>query len=151
MRNQILVGSFEWNWSPTKQQQARFAEIAGRPPKIEENGKLCWGERNLEWTIEEFLSMGATFSITGAKPYSRPIEEVDLGKLRAPDAPAPLNQRCNVVVAGTSVLEINDVTLHTDCCTDALKVALNEGWRILAICVQPDQRRPDYILGRVAK
>lgn len=27
-------------------------------------------------------------------------------------------------------------------------VELDAGWRILAVCPQPDQRRPDYILGR---
>lgn len=25
---------------------------------------------------------------------------------------------------------------------------LNNGWRIIAVCIQPDGRRPDYVLGR---
>lgn len=38
--------------------------------------------------------------------------------------------------------------LLEDACTDQLQGALNSGWRIISACPQPDQRRPDYILGR---
>ena len=33
-------------------------------------------------------------------------------------------------------------------CIKCSKV-ISEGWRILAICPQPNQRRPDYIMGRL--
>ena len=39
-------------------------------------------------------------------------------------------------------------SMKEDVCTDVLQQELNNGWRIIAICVQADQRRPDYILGR---
>jgi hypothetical protein len=58
------------------------------------------------------------------------------------------NTRCNVAVAGLGLLTVDEVTNENDCCTDHLQSLLSEGWRILAVCVQPDQRRPDYILGR---
>lgn len=32
--------------------------------------------------------------------------------------------------------------------TDVLQEQIAKGWRIIAACPQPDQRRPDYILGR---
>lgn len=59
-----------------------------------------------------------------------------------------VNERVSVAVAGLGLLTVNDVTMHRDLCTDALQQELDRGWRILAVCVQPDQRRPDYILGR---
>lgn len=59
-----------------------------------------------------------------------------------------VNQRCNVAVAGLGLLTIDDVEVREDFCTDELQAKLNEGWRIIAVCVQPDQRRPDYVLGR---
>jgi len=59
-----------------------------------------------------------------------------------------VNERCHVAVAGLGLLTVDEVENHDDLCTDLLQRKLNEGWRILAVCVQPDQRRPDYILGR---
>lgn len=58
------------------------------------------------------------------------------------------NQRVEVHTPGNALALFNDIMLAEDCCTDALQNSLNEGWRIIAVCPQPDQRRPDYILGR---
>lgn len=58
------------------------------------------------------------------------------------------NERVNVHVPGLGLLLIDDVKLMKDACTDHLAEAIDAGWRILAICPQPDQRRPDYIMGR---
>jgi len=58
------------------------------------------------------------------------------------------NQKCNVHVGGGLLVTFNDLKLKEDMCTDELQVELNNGWRIIAICVQPNQRRPDYVLGR---
>ncbi len=58
------------------------------------------------------------------------------------------NQKVSVHVGGGLIVTYNDLCLKEDCCTDALQAELNNGWRIIAVCVQPDQRRPDYILGR---
>lgn len=49
---------------------------------------------------------------------------------------------------GHSLAMFNAVMLMSDACSDALQDNLNQGWRILAVCPQPDQRRPGYILGR---
>lgn len=59
------------------------------------------------------------------------------------------NERVQVVVPGLGLMLINKVTVLTDYCTDGLQGFLVDGWRILAICPQPNQRRPDYVLGRV--
>lgn len=59
-----------------------------------------------------------------------------------------INQKVNVAVPGFGLMSITEVTNCNDMCTDALQEMMKEGWKILAICVQPDQRRPDYILGR---
>jgi len=58
------------------------------------------------------------------------------------------NEKCNVHVGGGLIVTFNDLKLCEDACTDHLQRELNHGWRIVACCVQPDQRRPDYILGR---
>ena len=58
-----------------------------------------------------------------------------------------LNERCSVHVPNLGLLQIASVELLQDCCTDDLQSHLERGWRILAVCVQPNQRRPDYIIG----
>lgn len=58
------------------------------------------------------------------------------------------NQKVNVHVGGGLIVTYNDLKLMEDTCTDQLQNELNDGWRIIAVCVQPDQRRPDYVLGR---
>jgi len=59
-----------------------------------------------------------------------------------------LNQKCDVHVGGGLLLTINETLLLEDACTDRLQTELNSGWRIIAVSVQADCRRPDYILGR---
>jgi len=58
------------------------------------------------------------------------------------------NKRVEVHVPGNSLLKINEVDFLKDACTDELNKLIDEGWRIVAVCPQPDQRRPDYIIGR---
>lgn len=58
------------------------------------------------------------------------------------------NDRCEVHVPGLGLLSINRTMLLEDSCTDRLQDAIADGWRIIAACPQPDQRRPDYILGK---
>lgn len=58
------------------------------------------------------------------------------------------NDRCSVHVPGLGLLIMNELHVERDSCTDRIQERLDEGWRIVAVCPQPDQRRPDYILGR---
>lgn len=58
------------------------------------------------------------------------------------------NSKCEVAMPGQALAMYNDTQLLTDGCTDALQNELTAGWRIIAACPQPNQRRPDYILGR---
>lgn len=58
------------------------------------------------------------------------------------------NQKCNVHSGNIALQEYNQMLLLEDPCTDMVQRHLNDGWRIIAVCVQPDQRRPDYVLGK---
>lgn len=50
-------------------------------------------------------------------------------------------------IVGNHLMQVNDLMLCEDYCTDALQVKLDDGWRIIAVCPQ-EARRPDYVLGR---
>lgn len=64
---------------------------------------------------------------------------------------AGLNKRTGSQQPGEGLLVITETMLLEDSCTDSLQGYLSEGWRIVAVQPQPDQRRPDYILGRPAQ
>jgi hypothetical protein len=76
------------------------------------------------------------------------VEKLLTAAERMNEAGQSFNAKCQVNVPGLGLLSINEVTWEEDFCTERLQDKLEEGWRILAICPQPDQRRPDYILGR---
>lgn len=57
------------------------------------------------------------------------------------------NEKTSSEQPGPNLLSVNETMLMEDACTDELQENLNNGWRILAVCPQP-QRRPDYVLGR---
>lgn len=57
------------------------------------------------------------------------------------------NEKTSSEQPGPSLLNVDETLLMEDACTNALQENLDNGWRILAVCPQP-QRRPDYILGR---
>lgn len=59
-----------------------------------------------------------------------------------------MNERCRQEQPGLGLTSITETLLMEDACTDVLQDALANGWRIIAVQPQPDQRRPDYILGR---
>lgn len=59
-----------------------------------------------------------------------------------------MNERCGQEQPGSGLWAVAETLLLEDACTDALQDALAKGWRIIAVQPQPDQRRPDYILGR---
>ena len=61
---------------------------------------------------------------------------------------ASMNDRCGQHQPNNALLAIAETQLMECACTDALQTELAAGWRILAIQPQPDQRRPDFILGR---
>ena len=60
---------------------------------------------------------------------------------------APQNKACNTPQPNDKMLSIRNVQVCGDS-IDQLQRELDNGWCILAIQPQPNQRRPDYILGR---
>lgn len=58
------------------------------------------------------------------------------------------NGSCEVHMPGQALSTYNETLLLEDSCTDVLQKSLDQGWRVIAACPQPDSRRPDYILGR---
>lgn len=63
-----------------------------------------------------------------------------------PDGPG-WNAHTNSPISGPLLHSFNELRLLENICTDELQNALDDGWRIIAVCPQ-ESRRPDYVLAR---
>jgi len=100
--------------------------------KIKIRGLPKTPEANYQNVIQQILAIQEKFE-SALKGFDKQIE---------------FNQKCDVHIGNLGLLNINQVGYATDYCTEALQDILNKGWRLLAVCVQPDGRRPDYVFGR---
>lgn len=95
------------------------------------------------------LETGAMIDMNDSIEHLAQRIEAMAAKLDRPQIPKEsFNSRVNVHVPNFGMMQIQHVKVENDLCTEALQRELEGGWRILAICPQPDQRRPDYVLGR---
>tara|TARA_R110000824_G_C15233132_1_gene679124 strand:- start:38918 stop:39460 length:543 start_codon:yes stop_codon:yes gene_type:complete len=101
-----------------------------------------------EAQVVELLIVGFEVTVTPGMDIN-PDPEV-LFNPKVPEGPTDqhMNNRVEVHMPGQALAMYNDTLLMEDSCTDALQNELANGWRIIAVCPQPDQRRPDYVLGR---
>ena len=59
------------------------------------------------------------------------------------------NQKLEIHQPNMPLFTYNNFHVLTDSCTELLQNDwINKGWRVVCVCPQPDQRRPDYILGK---
>lgn len=100
----------------------------------------------LKYSVEQIVPIKSNNDTSGiTSTMHRLMEKID----DISDRNFSFNQKCNVHVSGFGLLSIKEVDYKEDLCTLELQDILNTGWRIIACCVQPDQRRPDYILGKM--
>lgn len=98
--------------------------------------------RNLPITVGQVINTNIDITRQLMEWAEKPV------KLSAQSAGDTYNNTCEVHMPGHSLSLYNEMLLLEDACTDVLQGSLNSGWRIVAACHQPDQRRPDYIMGR---
>jgi hypothetical protein len=100
-----------------------------------------------ESQVVDLLLAGFTFEATPGVQVN--LEPEVLFNPKVPTGPADhVNHRVEVHMPGQALAMYNETLLMEDACTDALQNELANGWRIIAVCPQPDSRRPDYVLGR---
>ncbi len=94
------------------------------------------------------LPQTPTISYSGVIQQIMAIQEKFETALKNFDKQIEFNEKVDVHVGNLGLLNINQVGYCLDYCTEKLQDRMNEGWRLLSVCPQPDQRRPDYIIGR---
>lgn len=153
MKTLLCEIEFEWGMEFTEAQLDVLRNAVGADQvKLEKDkpNKLDWSHRKFIMDIAQAMAIApGKFSVERLihNPLTEQLDEVIM-HLKRLDPKPPFNEKCQVVVPGIGLLEVSEVYVEKDCCTEHLQAKLTEGWRIMAVCPQPDQRRPDYVLGK---
>lgn len=110
--------------------QADWSRSWGGPTLIDEGDATLLSDVGLGFIVKRFK---------GQMKVTLPSSVGDV-----PDA-----QHVHIHVPNIGLFAIDEVTYIEDACTDALQDHLDKGWKILCVCPPNNQRRPDYILGRI--
>lgn len=132
--------------------------MAKHPKKVE----LEYGEREHILTLEQYESCYSYCTIKQILDLNTEaqIHAIDLDKLASKIADSVLGSHGDKLFNNRLEIHQPDMPLFTynrfihldDCCTDILQEHyINKGYRVVACIPQPDQRRPDYILGKYVK
>lgn len=113
--------------------------------------------REFEGDLEDIAAFGIPFTVKGEAQFNfvtYMLDEVkklgrEVSGLSAKFDRATTKDKSGIIVhiPNQELFSIKECMVLNDCCTDALNDHIRNGWRILAICPQPNQRRPDYIMG----
>lgn len=130
--------------------QRHFPDIELAKPDIGEYSSfISYSDTDKKVTASELLAMVEDMiehKVISVESYADDIAQLAEKQTVPPNS--TYNNRVDVHMPGQALSVYNNVHLLEDGCTDALQELLDGGWRIIAACPQPDQRRPDYILGR---
>lgn len=141
----IAKVSFKRDYVPTPEELMQINAAMVDPDikvELDEEGKMPWWSKHMV-----FMDKMPTIPIEVERVVAcdGPLGLDTNTAARVPQ----INQKVNVQVPGLGLLLLNEVKALPDLCTNDLNLYLKEGWRIVAVCPQPDQRRPDYVVGRV--
>lgn len=105
--------------------------------------------KTLMATQDEVISLKlADISFTIEEQRTLTYDQLNKNAASSTTRDAYFNTKVEVHASNSALMVYNETLLIENSCTDNLQNHLDAGWRIIACCVQPDQRRPDYILGR---
>lgn len=99
---------------------------------------------NIQFTVKQKIDIAVDITQQLIELAEKPIKLIQENS----SGDTNYNTKCEVHMPNMAMTMYNEMLLLEGSCTDELQAALNGGWRIVAACPQPDQRRPDYILGR---
>lgn len=114
------------------------------PPYEDRESWSGYGEMILDGEEMEFLTQrGLKLEVRRLKGVVQEHPKAVMGQ--------PFPNLAIISVPNIALFEVRHVTWLENACTQELQRHLDQGWRILCVCPPNDQRRPDYILGRMEK
>lgn len=151
-----------WQYAPKYRENAakkmdKFLNVQriGSISELPEEELKAWYDKTYHFDIVELSNWGLSFSTpeiveAGADSFHAKVA-VALSMIHRRLDQNGVGAPIQLHVEGRSdsyLPAVDKVMVLEDACTDKLQEHLEEGWRIIAVCPQRDQRRPDYILGK---
>lgn len=145
----------------TEEQLLAVNLLTDRPVELEEDEKQEDGRYKVKWfgghyegnirQVMQVIGPKNRITIQGLgnpNPIIELVQRVEdlLAEVRSR---GPFNEKVGVGIQApdNALMEVRSTKVLEDSCSDALDEELADGWIIIAACPQPDQRRPDYVLG----
>ncbi|MCJ2022133.1 hypothetical protein MKK84_32825 [Methylobacterium sp. E-065] len=131
---------------PEREQLVRLLPTFEVPldEEVPEKWTIAWNQRDFTIDLSDIgpklIELGLSFEV---KRFTGCYRLAEPGK----SGPGTTNN-IQIAIPNLLLFAVDEVKLLDDACTDLLQSHLDEGWRILAVCPPPAQRRPDYIIGR---
>lgn len=119
-----------------------YVAVNGSKTYVADIVEIAQAVRNVSYKVKSVIKHET------ANTMMSKINDKLLTALERFDKQVEFNSKCEVHVPNLGLININELMLAENICTDELQTHLNKGYRIIAVAPQPDQRRPDYILGR---
>lgn len=145
--------TFPFGATFTDEQIAAFGRI-GVTITLDDEGKpRSWETHTADLRAVLAIAPESNPTITmdmPAVPLLHVLDKLDAieARQRLAQPESYVNTKVDVHVPGLGLLAIDKVEAVEDCCTEEVASRIADGWRIVAVCPQPDQRRPDYVFGR---
>jgi hypothetical protein len=157
---QIYELTAEWAYGDEKEtilekQKAALEKVGVIPLKEDSNRVFCTPEQAIQLLALGYC--GSYFDVSKLRAVIEIADQFDVKELigsviektvKSVTDNRFFNEKCQQEQPSNNLLSINQTMLLEDACTDYLQTHIADGWRILAIQPQPNQRRPDYVLGR---
>lgn len=139
-----FIKTTTWESQSVKESEYLRRAIEENCLLLNESQVLELALRNIEFKVDKSTAVAIDVSKQLAELADKPMQIA-----MAPDVSgANHNHKVNVHMPNHAMAFYNEIMLLEDACSDNLQIHLTNGWRILAACPQPDQRRPDYVLAR---
>lgn len=138
------LGKAENDW-PEARELLDYYYIGGRSAVLPLNQFLAIGLPNVYYKITGTIKDIPEYHIEDSLLHQ--LTKISK-QLEGFNALQQFNYKVGVHISDLGLLGVRFVKVLVDECTDELQGYLDDGWRILAVCPQPNSRRPDYIIGR---
>lgn len=145
----------EWERMSVEQYAELRAVVPGLPIEKPQWGvPKCWVDLRAAVPLFERLGVEVQFTqpddVFATQMRDRLAALEEKGRLDSVTNPG-WRESVAVHVPDLGLIQMNRVRVVENYCTEMLQSEIDKGWRILGVCPQPGQRRPDYVLGRAER
>ena len=120
-----------------------------RPDRYKQNqdGSISYNYSSMAFYVNELEKMDPRLWVYCTFSPVKLLEMMEGARINT-DNVFEAAKRNQIMLPNNLMLEMAELRIETDQCTEEINNLLHEGWKLIAVLPQHQQRRPDYLLGR---